>query len=531
MATENDLPALQKRLQKIQLQQEADQGDMDALARVTVRLCLASKGLDRELDSRLEPLQDMLKNSTGGSLQTKASGAEKALMSYFQRRDQSVQQTQDALRGMLTELWERAESDKLKSELDQLLSGLSETVENYGDYPQLLGNTGRMLSIILSQSSSATVQQDQNADDGGKPSSEAVDDETAEQLNLLCHRISSILLELLGQLSIPQKERATARKLIKQMETGFEWTQLSTVMDDVVGLILKTLVVRQADFENYLESLNLQLVDIQGFLVESRDNQKAHRESSQKLDLVVRKDVSKVETSLSQAESLDQLKSTVRLQLADIVKAMDHYRSEQDVREQQVGARMEQLQEKLETMEEQSVRMQAHLEEQHMRAISDPLTTLPNRAAYNERVEQEFSRQRRYQHPLAMVVCDLDHFKRINDNYGHLAGDKVLRLVAKLISGRLRDTDFVARYGGEEFVVLMPETKIEAAREVIEEVRQAVADSPFNFGGEPVQITMSFGITDIREADASHEDAFQRADDALYQAKQQGRNRSIVAPR
>ena len=165
-----------------------------------------------------------------------------------------------------------------------------------------------------------------------------------------------------------------------------------------------------------------------------------------------------------------------------------------------------------------------------MRAISDPLTQLPNRAAYNERVEQEVAHQRRYQHPLTMVVCDLDHFKRINDGYGHLAGDKVLRLVAKLISDRLRDTDFVARYGGEEFVVLMPETAVEKARVAIEKVRKAIADSPFNFGGQPVQITMSFGITSVRVEDGSHDVAFQRADDALYQAKQQGRNRSVVAP-
>ena len=529
MATEKDLPALQKQLQNLQLQEETLQGDLDALARVTIRLCLASKGLDRELDTRLEPLQELLKSEAKGALQTKAGGAEKALMSYFQRRDQSVRQIQDALRGMLTKLWERAEKETLQQELDALLSELPETVENYGDYPKLLDNTSRILTLILSQSVSGSVDQD-----NASPASVSrgnIDGEMQEQLELLCHRISALLLELLGQLSIPQKERVTARKLIKQMEQGFDWQQLPVIIDNVVDLILKTLVVRQEDFENYLESLNLQLVDIQGFLIESRDNQKAHQESSHNLDAVVRNDVSKVELSLSQAESLDQLKTTVRLQLADIVKAMDHYRSEQEVREQQAGTRMEQLQQKLETMEEQSQRMQAHLEEQRIRAITDPLTALPNRAAYNEKVEQEFSRQRRYQHPLSLVVCDLDHFKRINDGYGHLAGDKVLRLVARLISDRLRDTDFIARYGGEEFVVLLPETSVDKSKEVVEEVRKAIADSPFNFGGEPVQITMSFGITEAREGDESHDVVFQRADDALYQAKQQGRNRSVIAPR
>ncbi len=516
MATEDDL---NKRIQKLQIQQESDQEDMDALGRVTVRLCLASKGLDQQLDVQLEPLQDRLKNSNAGSLLTKANAAEKALMSYFQRRDQSVRQVLEAMRGMLTPMWEMAGSDDDKKQLDGLLTELPDTVENFGEYPQLLSTTAKLFAKVVPQTKAAAEQ-----------SEIAVDDETNEQLNLLCAHIGSMLLELLGQLSIPQPERTSVRSLIKRIEKGFDWQQLASVLESVVELILKAMVVRQEDFENYLESLNLQLADIQDFLVESRDNEQAHRQSSQQLDQVVRNDVSKVEVSLTQAESLDQLKSTVRVQLADIVKAMDHYRSEQEAREQQVENRLGQLQHKLEAMDEQAVRMQAHIEEQRIRAISDPLTTLPNRAAYNDRVEQEFARWRRYHKPLTLVVCDLDLFKRINDNYGHLAGDKVLRLIAKLVAGRLRDTDFVARYGGEEFVILMPETGVQQAQQAVEAIRQAVADSPFNFNGEPVQITMSFGITECRADDDSHETVFQRADDALYDAKQKGRNRSIVAP-
>ena len=518
----NDIAALEKRIQKLQLQQETDQQDLDALGRVTVRLCLASKGLDRELDSRLEPLQERLKTNSGGALQTKAESAEKALMSYFQRRDQSVRQSLDSMRTILTLLWELADNKTLKTELDELLQELPDTVENYGDYPKLLTDTARIQAAVM-----AGVKPGAAA---SEPGDVELDDETDEQLNLLCHRIGGMMLELLGQLSIPQAQRSFARKLMKRLEKGFKWQQLAEIQQAVIELILKAMVVKQEDFENYLESLNLQLTDIQGFLTESRQSEQAHRKSSEQLDQVVRRDVSKVETSLSQAESLDQLKSTVRVQLADIVKAMDHYRLEQEQREQQVESRLEQLQGKLEDMEQQSVRMQQHIEEQRLRAVSDPLTTLPNRAAYNERVEQEFARWQRYNGCLSMVVCDLDFFKKINDNYGHLAGDKVLRLVAKLISGRLRDTDFVARYGGEEFVVLMPETSSAEAQKVIETLRQSVADSPFNFSGDPVQVTMSFGLTEFRANDATHEDVFQRADEALYAAKQQGRNRCIVAP-
>nr|WP_246481141.1 GGDEF domain-containing protein [Motiliproteus sediminis] len=179
-------------------------------------------------------------------------------------------------------------------------------------------------------------------------------------------------------------------------------------------------------------------------------------------------------------------------------------------------------------MEEQAQRVQSHLEEQRLRALSDPLTLLPNRAAYDERVQQEYARWARYAGELTMVVCDLDHFKKINDGYGHLAGDKVLRVVAKILTRSIRETDFVARYGGEEFVILMPETDTDRAQQVMDKLRQTVAKSPFNFKGEPVRVTMSFGISCFGPNDSA-ETVFERADKALYQAKGEGRNRCVVA--
>jgi diguanylate cyclase len=126
------------------------------------------------------------------------------------------------------------------------------------------------------------------------------------------------------------------------------------------------------------------------------------------------------------------------------------------------------------------------------------------------------------------VVCDIDHFKRVNDTYGHQAGDKVLRIIARSIASRLRKTDFIARFGGEEFVVLMPETSAEQAYAVIDHIRESIAECPFHFKEKPVTITLSFGVTAF--AGENKPDAvFARADKALYQAKEQGRNRVIIA--
>ena len=165
----------------------------------------------------------------------------------------------------------------------------------------------------------------------------------------------------------------------------------------------------------------------------------------------------------------------------------------------------------------------AALEEQRARLLRDSLTQLPNREAWDDRLGQEYLRWQRYQRPLALLVGDVDRFKHINDSYGHQAGDKVLRIIARTIAGRVRKTDFVARYGGEEFVFLLPETDEAAALSIAEALRQAVEQCPFHFREERLSITMSFGLSSFREGD-SPSSVFERADRALYQAKQSGRN-------
>ena len=99
--------------------------------------------------------------------------------------------------------------------------------------------------------------------------------------------------------------------------------------------------------------------------------------------------------------------------------------------------------------------------------------------AYNERIETEIARYKRYQSPLTLLIWDVDKFKSVNDTYGHAAGDKVLKVIAKLLSSNIRETDFLARFGGEEFVVLMPETEITAAKDVAEKLRETIENSEF----------------------------------------------------
>ncbi|AMW04107.1 diguanylate cyclase [Gemmatimonas phototrophica] len=162
-------------------------------------------------------------------------------------------------------------------------------------------------------------------------------------------------------------------------------------------------------------------------------------------------------------------------------------------------------------------------------AQTDPLTQLLNRRALTERITAEMERALRYDSTLALLMIDLDHFKRVNDTYGHLVGDDVLRDVAQLLSDTIRGSDIVARYGGEEFLVLLPETDDAGAESFADRIRAAVEEHQFasdSLGGEPLRLTASVGVAVYPAARIeSVEDLFARADAALYRAKADGRNR------
>ena len=160
-------------------------------------------------------------------------------------------------------------------------------------------------------------------------------------------------------------------------------------------------------------------------------------------------------------------------------------------------------------------------------ATIDPLTGLANRTQFHARAAVELSRMQRSGEPVALVLADVDFFKRINDEFGHDAGDKVLvRLAATLREG-LRDCDVLARWGGEEFLALLPACDGRGAHEVAERLRQAVAAAPIEIGGRGLDVTMSFGIAEV---DGDHDllAATTRADRALYRSKHEGRNRVTV---
>jgi diguanylate cyclase (GGDEF)-like protein len=163
-------------------------------------------------------------------------------------------------------------------------------------------------------------------------------------------------------------------------------------------------------------------------------------------------------------------------------------------------------------------------------ATTDSLTRLHIRRSFLERAQNEFERSRRYQRPLSMLMLDVDHFKRVNDGYGHETGDRVLRVLADACRSSLRQQDVVGRYGGEEFVAMLPETSAEVAQETAERLRRAVEGLSVNSPQGPVRVTVSIGVATLGPASNTITALINAADRALYEAKQKGRNRVVVSP-
>ena len=166
-----------------------------------------------------------------------------------------------------------------------------------------------------------------------------------------------------------------------------------------------------------------------------------------------------------------------------------------------------------------------YFERSYRMTVTDPLTGVYNKRFLEQVIEREVARARRHDRDLGLLMLDLDHFKNINDEYGHQAGDAVLREVSKVLSHRLRSHDFLARYGGEEFTVVLPETDREGTRVVAESLRKLVEDHVFEFRGRRIPVHVSIGCANYSRSLSREQELLAQADHRLYEAKQAGRNR------
>jgi diguanylate cyclase len=447
-----------------------------------------------------------------------------------EQKEKQWQAERNVLERMLvrTSLASEGQSDQLDDLLGQLRDDLRKQSLDVERWRVLQDEIDRQITLL-------DENHERSKRVGTAASPEPVTDaHTDDDLELADHsqqlriarRVGQLLGQLLQQVSLGPKAEARARGLQKTLLGSNDWSVLRDGLDQVAELVIEAVTRSQREFEAFLKRLDERLETLRQHFSEQTEMYESRQDDTATLDREIRDELGRVGDDIANSQDLGTLKQSVSQRLEFIGNTMERFRNRELERENLLAGQLEAMQEKVAAMEAHSEQMQAQVYKERERAMTDLLTQLPNREAWQERLMFEFNRWQRYQKPLTVAVIDIDLFKKVNDSYGHKAGDRVLQLVSRELRTRLRATDFIARYGGEEFVLLLPETTVEAARAVIDKLRNRVAGLPFHFGGEPVSVTFSAGATEFREGD-SVESGFDRADRALYQAKDAGRNQTI----
>jgi diguanylate cyclase len=338
------------------------------------------------------------------------------------------------------------------------------------------------------------------------------------------------LIQLLEQIDLPETLFDEVEKLKTRLAGDLTVSSLSRSMADMADLIARARTQVQEEkneIEAFLTDLTSRLTEIDENLEDGvRGREKASQER-QAFDDRMSQEVRGIEDSVHQAQDLDSLKTAIRSRIDAIQDHMKDYREMETRLQKNAQTEIEQLTQQLDTFQGEVMSLHSKLESAREKATHDLLTGLPNRLGYEQRISEEIERSRRYRHPMTLAVLDVDFFKKINDRYGHPAGDNVLKILAELFRKRTRETDFIARFGGEEFMMILTETEADAAFHVADKLRKTVEEANFHFRENRVPVTISCGLTGYKEGD-DKDSLYGRADSALYEAKQGGRNRCIL---
>ncbi len=495
-------------------------GKTALLMRLAVELTRLAQGRDQKLDYLLEQLRASLHENTS-SVEFKDSAA-RFLKYIVSGHVEFANGFELSIKNSAIELFGAIEScfpgvgqiSDLKAEL-MLASSLQETVEQVEKIIPLFVDMSQLRPASLLDLESAVAEGSSHGD---------------LSLAHVLDVVGSALGKLLDQLNLLEPDDGRVETVRKDLARIVSMDELEVVLGEALSLIVD--VTRQIDeerqyTEQFLSQLRLHLKSLEEGIVDSIDID-ASLENVDRIQMEVGNEVSGIEAAVNDNDDLVLLKQIIRTRSERLTEKVANY----------VEAEKKQLEEakdKIDTLTRQTQEMNAEveglrhqlMEKQQVLAL-DALTGVANRGGFDKRFEEELARSQRIGFPLSLLLIDIDKFKYVNDTFGHKAGDRVLQTIAKLMAGRVRDTDYIARYGGDEFVLLLPGTTAEDAISVAQGFCDAVKRCGFHSRGQSVEVSLSIGIAQLREGDTG-EILFERADAAMYEVKNDGRDGCAIA--
>jgi diguanylate cyclase len=341
-------------------------------------------------------------------------------------------------------------------------------------------------------------------------------------------KLLSGLLRALGR--VPGFADAEA-ELTERLLAGVAPDSWGAFLDDVarnVGAVVEQLRTQRNELEEFLEQVTRQLSLLEAWTSWQTGAAESRRNDTLGLEQSVETEMHRLLRDVDQSPDIDAIKSKVQARLDAVTTQIKTFRESEERRNAESEQRSEQLRQEVSRLKTRTDELAELCASQEKRLMLDPLTGAHSRYAYDRRLSEEHQTWLRHGRPLTYTIWDLDGFKRINDQLGHDAGDRLLRAVAELLTRSKREPDFLARLGGEEFVLLLPSTPLADGLIAAEKLRKTIEAATFQHKGQREKVTISCGLTEFRAGDTP-DAVYDRADRALYAAKQQGRNRCVTA--
>jgi len=501
------------------------QEDEKLLSRVITRLAAAAGGLDETIDPYLKQIRDLLRQGVQtDALRSELDGISEAL--FRVALDRPTVGREDVV-GSLFRFFNAFATSEQEG---QALDALRERAERgeFDDESALFSALERQLEQMAGE------QPETSQDGGGKPGffsrlfSRSTEGKSNGKIDLA--PVHKNLVALLEAVEPPLALQQQANHLRERLHGHLDAKTFLLLFDDVVDYLVNVKSSAKTEhkmLEAFLGDLTDKLLELERRALGFHALTKASEQGSSSLRATVADHMENLKSSADSATDIEQLKAIISHRLEIVANYLDKEREVELQRVQETQRQVDQLTQRLQGLEMEAADLRTKLRAERSMAMRDGLTGLPNRKAYDERIAQEVARWKRFGTPFCLLVWDVDHFKGINDRFGHKAGDKALVIIAQELASSIRATDFVGRYGGEEFVMILCGADKDAASKVANGIRGRVEQCGFNSRGRPVSITVSCGISQFVDGD-TQEHLFERADRGLYQAKRDGRNRCVA---
>ncbi|PCI17750.1 MAG: GGDEF domain-containing protein [Piscirickettsiaceae bacterium] len=412
--------------------------------------------------------------------------------------------TSQVLETMLSEL---GCSEELKDEM----AHLQRKLDKAGDAKGYISIAHKLARVILAG------KQDQRALGDSNQSIDEIKEGLFHQLELLEQSDSELAQSLdLGVL----KERLAKVVKLSDLEAFYTYVfeGLGKRLSKKDGFIV--------ELSGLIETVIQQLAGLSLDIARESITEERGLKDRWRITELMSEQVNAIRESVVRAESLTTLKDILTDRIGELNNNVKQLVEMEGDRARKAEERAKDASVKLKIVEEEVGLLKVSLNKAHEQAFVDSLTGVANRRAYDQRIKVEFDRWKRSQGGLVVAILDIDHFKKINDDHGHLIGDKVLRKISQLIDKQVRESDFFGRIGGEEFAVIFVDSDIEHALVRLNEFRESVFNCKFGLQGRRIVITMSAGCAKFSINDRP-DVVFERADRALYQAKDAGRNKCL----